>query len=133
MVPYHLLALMSFQIDLSPNKHLRTMLPAERPTSTRPRLQHRILKGPRVYKLKCISQRALSLERKSHLLMCICKSKPACLWRSHRHAKTKPRPAWLGWGLSTQRRLFTPLDFKRFLWSNQGQQDDCSPISKVTF
>lgn len=85
------------------------MLLAEGPTLTKPQLQVSLLKEPRVYKLKRIGHRALFLERKSRLLMYICKSKPTCLCRTCDYAKTKPRLAWLGGGLSTQRDLFTPF------------------------
>ena len=91
------------------------MLLAEGPSLTKPQLQVSLLKEPRVYKLKHISHRALFLERKSHLLMYICKSKPTGLCRTRDCAKTKPRLAWLGGGLSTQRDLFTPFDFKRII------------------
>lgn len=148
--PHHPLALMSLQIDLSTNKHLGAMLPAEAPTLTRPHLQSRILKERHVYKLKRISHRALFLERKSHLLMRICKSKPTYLWQSRRH--TKQNPGWLaleeGWAhkeiysrLWTSRESYGPTKvnkmiaawFQRLLFNSTVHNRCCKKQMFFTF
>lgn len=103
--PSLLLVLRVFQTSCLPVSIREQAFLLEEPLWARPNYNTRLLKEPHVCKLKPLAHPALFPERKSPLLVCICKLKPSCLWCSVDHAETKPMQAWLGWGLSTQRSI----------------------------